>query len=482
MLAVASHARIGVLVGDREGDVLRLVYASAVAAELLGTTREAMVGRDAKDFIETAVHSEALRISSAAREGQRVQMPFELTARRTDNTAFAIDLALTTVALEGRTLSVILFWSVESRRAAQDQARAIDALYRSVIEGAPDGVVVSRDRVVVWANPSAARMLGFAAPEALLGRKVNEMLLPADAAEMNVRVQGMLERAERYPVRSYRAVRPDGQTVVAEITSIPFQWDGAPAILAFARDVTARASEQARMAQTDRLAALGTLAAGVAHKINNPMAAVIFGIEGVERMLRRPALDEKTREDVLRLLQDLRRGADRVTRIVKDLRTFSRGGDETIEATDLRPVVESAERLAGHAVRERAQLHLELGEPPRVRGNAVRLEQVLVNLLINAAQAMPEGRAPAANHVYVRTRVEGAHVVLEVVDNGVGIPPEVLPRIFEPFFTTKPVGVGTGLGLPICHGIVQQLGGELSAESSPGHGATLRVRLLRADA
>jgi C4-dicarboxylate-specific signal transduction histidine kinase len=176
----------------------------------------------------------------------------------------------------------------------------------------------------------------------------------------------------------------------------------------------------------------------------------------------------------------LKRGAERVTRIVKDLRMFSRGGDDSVGPVDLRQVVEAADRIAGYSVRSRASLFIDLGTPPLVRGNAPRLEQVVVNLLVNAAQAMPEGRDVMSNRVTVEVRADGQHVVLQVSDNGQGISSEALPHIFEPFFTTKPAEIGTGLGLSICHGIVRQLGGELTVASTGEDGTTLAVRLLRA--
>jgi two-component system, NtrC family, sensor kinase len=342
-------------------------------------------------------------------------------------------------------------------------------------------MVVSRQGKVLWANTAAAKILGLADPGLLVGLQLESILSPGQAEVMRQRIADVQTQGARLDPREYRARRPDGREVVAEVRSMPSSWEGSPAVLAIARDVTERAQLHARLAQTDRLAALGTLAAGVAHEINNPMAAVIFGIEAVERMLKRPTLDEKARADLLGLLAELRRGADRVTRIVQDLRVFSRGGDETVGPVDLRQVVDAADRIAGHAVRARASLTIELGAVLPARGNVPRLEQVVVNLLINAAQAMPEHRAAAENRVTVSGRVDGDHVVLEVIDNGQGISAEALPHVFEPFFTTKPVDVGTGLGLSICHGIVRQLGGELTvAQTGPG-GTTLAVRLARAD-
>jgi CheY-like chemotaxis protein/two-component sensor histidine kinase len=158
---------------------------------------------------------------------------------------------------------------------------------------------------------------------------------------------------------------------------------------------------------------------------------------------------------------------------------FSRGAeDEDRQAVDVRSALESSISMANNEIRHRALLVRELGEVPPVEANEARLGQVFLNLLLNAAQAIPDG-ASESNRVVVRTREEGAMVVVEVADTGVGIAPEQMQRLCEPFFTTKPLGMGTGLGLSVCHGIVKNLGGALEFESAPGKGTTVRVRLPR---
>ena len=162
------------------------------------------------------------------------------------------------------------------------------------------------------------------------------------------------------------------------------------------------------------------------------------------------------------LLREARGGVERVAMIVRELRSFSRADGETRRHVDLMEVVQSAIRIAAHEIRHRARVSTSF-EPVRpVWANDARLEQVVLNLLLNAAQAMSETRTEN-NEIRVSVRSDGeGRAVLEVADNGEGIPAEVLPRIFDPFFTTKPHGVGTGLGLSICHGIVAALGGQVT--------------------
>jgi len=218
---------------------------------------------------------------------------------------------------------------------------------------------------------------------------------------------------------------------------------------------------------------------GVAHEISNPMTTVVIGLQAVQRVVDRllPSLAPvpKERAELSCLVRDLEVSAMRVVEIVRDLRRFSHAGDEERKPVSLPDVLSVAERLVAHALDGRAQLSCEHVPTPKVMGVAARLEQVAVNLMLNAAQAIPQGREGL---VKVRTFVTcQGRPGFEVEDNGSGIAPEHLPHIFEPFFTTKPVGVGTGLGLAISHTIVSDLSGELTVESTLGAGSTFRVLL-----
>jgi CheY-like chemotaxis protein len=247
------------------------------------------------------------------------------------------------------------------------------------------------------------------------------------------------------------------------------------------RDVTERQLLQDRLVQADRLAALGTMAAGVAHEINNPLAYVMLNLDWIARKFSEGSRDPANMEALAEMLHEARRGAERVATIVHELRSFSRAEGETRRKVDLAAVVQATIKLAAHEIRPRARVVTSF-EPTRpVWANEGRLEQVVLNLLLNAAHALPDARIEA-NELFVGVRADGDHrVVLEVADNGVGIAPEVLSRIFDPFFTTKAPAGGTGLGLSICHGIVSSMGGQITVHSVPGEGTTFRVVLPAMD-
>jgi signal transduction histidine kinase len=239
-----------------------------------------------------------------------------------------------------------------------------------------------------------------------------------------------------------------------------------------------------RLQMADRLASIGTMAAGVAHEINNPLSYVLANVGYLADELGAPGSVEPRRDDLLRAAQDASEGAARVRGIVQGLRAFARAPQGDQRPVDLAREIASAVAMCRHDVELHARLETRIPVSlPRVPARENELGQLFVNLLVNAVQALPPGRARGENRVRISAQAApDGRVVVEVEDNGVGIPPEVMPRIFDPFFTTKPVGQGTGLGLSICHGIARRSGGTIEVESAPGQGARFRVVLPAADA
>ncbi len=266
----------------------------------------------------------------------------------------------------------------------------------------------------------------------------------------------------------------DGGQILAEIWRSPFVWTGEPADLVIARDVTEARQLALRAATNERLAAIGTLAAGVAHEINNPLTYVAANLQHVQALLRGAGGLADAQESLAEAVD----GARRIATIVKGLTTVARASDDRIEAVDLAAVVNSALMIAAAGLRPRARTEIQgLAGLPSVRGDATRLGQVVLNLVTNAAQSFPEDNFEA-NLVTITGAREGADMVrIEVADNGGGIPRAILPKIFNPFFTTKPVGEGTGLGLSVCHGIVRAFGGDITVKSEVGVGTTVTVTL-----
>jgi two-component system cell cycle sensor histidine kinase/response regulator CckA len=243
-------------------------------------------------------------------------------------------------------------------------------------------------------------------------------------------------------------------------------------------------SERKRLAakavELERIRALGLLVAGVAHEINNPLTYVLGNLElASSRQRQLLSSSDNSLQLGAKLFENIesaRDGAERIAFIVRLLSTFVRGsGDETQEIDVLR-ALDAAARLAMQHIRTRARLKLELATLPPVHANEARLAQVFLNLLINAAQAIPEG-APDKNEIRVRASHDDDRVVIVIKDTGCGIAPELTSRIFEPFYTTKPADQGTGLGLSISRDVIVSFGGAISVESELGQGASFRIEL-----
>ncbi len=243
-----------------------------------------------------------------------------------------------------------------------------------------------------------------------------------------------------------------------------------------------RHAAEAQLVLADRLSSLGRLAAGVAHEINNPLTYTALNLELAQRAARESELPEAALATISHALAEAYDGANRVRGIVRALAAFGRGDEEAVGALDVHRALDAAIRIAENKIRYRARLVTRYDATSLIRGSELRLGQVFVNLLVNAADAIPEGNVDQ-HEIRIRTKnAPSDRVVVEISDTGAGIAPEVRARIFDPFFTTKPVGVGTGLGLAISHGIVTALGGEISVDSTPGRGTTFRITLLAAPA
>jgi signal transduction histidine kinase len=242
---------------------------------------------------------------------------------------------------------------------------------------------------------------------------------------------------------------------------------------------------EARHRHQARMISIGTMAAGMAHEINNPLSYVMVNLDFASKSLTSvvedlatvplptPAVEQL--RSAVGSLDDAGIGAARIGKIVADLTRFARAEETARSAIDVRESLETAIRLSSHQIKHHAVIVRELGATPPVEATAQRLQQVFINLLVNAAQAMPEGRRQA-NRIRVVTRTDDeGRAVVEIEDTGAGITAEDQARIFDPFFTTKPVGLGAGLGLSICHRIISDFGGSIVVESTVGRGTLFRI-------
>ena len=379
-------------------------------------------------------------------------------------------------------ISPVLGLAIERRRA-EESRRISEERYRVLVETSPNGVALAAtDTSILKANRQLTALLGFRDAAELEGRKLFDFVAELDRERAEVERQRLV-RGGALPEVLLRFRHGDA-AFDGEVSGTLTKGERlASSVVLVIRDVTERQKLQARLAQSDRMASVGMLAAGVAHEINNPLAYVLANLESLAAEL--PVVEarlppgEVPVELLLRAREALD-GALRIREIVRDLKVFSRVGDERLGPVSINEVIEGVLRMTQNEVKYRAALVTDFGRLPPVRANEGRLAQVFLNLVLNAAQALREGDAER-NSIRVRTWAEPGFVFVEVSDTGPGISEAVKSRIFEPFFTTKPAGVGAGLGLAISRGIVEEAGGRISVESRPGEGARFVVRLPAAE-
>jgi two-component system NtrC family sensor kinase len=355
-----------------------------------------------------------------------------------------------------------------------------------IVLGLTDGIVFEFDvdgrYLGIWTQ--SEHLLSVPREQAL-GRTLAEVHGPQVGAHFLERVQRTLETGQPTRFEYSLELAVGTRWFSAESMVVPNR----PTVAFLVKDVSQHKAIEQRLIQADRLAALGTLAAGVAHEVNNPLSYISSNLrfiqeslETVRRMLGGGGgpMDlgflERLLAECAEALAETREGATRIRHVVGDLKTFASGQDSEGGQADVKRALEASLGLVMPELRHRARLNRHLEDVPLVAGSEARLGQVFLNLLINASQAIAEG-APDINQVDVHLREEGAWVVAEIQDTGHGIPRDLIKLIFDPFFSTKPVGIGTGLGLSISHGIVTAMGGEIVVESTVGRGTCFRVRL-----
>ncbi len=475
LLEAIETAGLGLTIVHLDGASLRRIYSNRIFCELTGYTADEL--RDVVPIAGLVPPGErerlfALHQAFLATGSYPPTIETAILDRR--GTVIPVDVSMASVPHAGGSATVSFVRDNRARLQVADALRESEARFRQLAEASPDSIVVIQRGQVVYANPSSARVLGFDTPEEFKARPLDQLLIdPEETRIMGERI-GRIMRGERLGPREYAGRRKDGGVAVMEISTTRINYDGAPAVLALGRDTGERRAWHAELLRNDRLASIGILAASVAHEINNPLTYMMLQLERLSALatveIGDPALGARINE----LVASAREGGGRVRTIVRDLLTVARH-DHDAAPVQVETALDTALKLAGPTLSERAEVVRRDTATPPVVANVGRLSQVFLNLLLNAADAF-DGAAPA-NRVTVDVDVDGAHVRVTIADNGRGIPAELVGQLFQPLFTTKPRGSGTGLGLSICKSIVTELGGTITASSAPGTGTRMEVRL-----
>jgi two-component system, cell cycle sensor histidine kinase and response regulator CckA len=386
-------------------------------------------------------------------------------------------------AYELRSAVEIALFKHEMDKQLRDRERWLATTMRSIGDA-----IISTDTAgrINYMNPVAEALTGWKAEQAH-GHMSEEVLRlvrnDRGRTPMANPLQVVLDEGRPVNVDGVLVRAPGNDRFISDNTS-PIVGDGGSllgAVMVF-RDVGEQRRLQRQLEQADRLASVGTMAAGVAHEVNNPLTYILtnisFVLEEIRRRIGQPGTPDSRvwMKELEGALADAEEGTKRIGKIVTDLKTFTRPLAETQETANLNEVLDWSLRVAGHELMSRGRIVRRFGEVPPVDGSAARLGQVFVNLIINAIHSLDPARRDT-NEIVLTTRTDAeGRAVAEVRDTGCGMTEGVMDRAFDAFFTTK-AAVGTGLGLSVSHGIIESFGGKILFESEPGVGTVARVVL-----
>ncbi len=478
---LAETIEAAVIMIDPSGVV---TYASSFVEELFGFPLERFVGTHFTSLMTETERAIAMMLLEKMTCGERYPIATWLL-RRADGTAIWVESRVTIIRDANQTVTdyITVTRDMGERRLAQQMLARTRADYDALVRRAVYGVYRAEGNTrLLDANPAFVELLGYETREELMALNLGVDVY-ADASDH----EWLVRSAQKGELDDWVEVtwrRRDGELIDVRLSlRMVEDAEGGPAVYeGIAEDVTERHRRDERLRRSERMASLGHMLAGVVHELNNPLAA----ISGFSQLLLRG----KWPDDDRKALETIGREARRAERVVRDLLTFARQGNVTrSEVVDLHGVIRHIVDTQRYALDTRGvSVTLALTEEPvHVQGDTARLEQVLLNLVVNARQALEAMRgerailkAPLELRVATTLDHDGC-VVIRVTDNGAGISPSVLGRIWDPFFTTKEEGVGTGLGLSVVHSIVTEHGGVVDVQSELGRGTEFMVRLPTID-
>jgi len=517
-----------VIVHDHEG---RILDANPAALRRFGYTRDELLRLSTRD-VDAPGFAEGFeeRLEQQLEQGN---VRFEGRHITKDGRVIPVEMSTSKIRLENTDAILALSRDISDRKALEATRRQLadaelanartlasknrdlsrsEARYRMLTEGSHDAVVVAdvEGRITLF-NPAAERTFGYKSEE-MVGRHISNLMPEALRGAHQVGIERYV--ATRVPRVVGRTVeltglRKDGDSFPLELSLSAVESGGELQFIGSIRDQTERQRMRAMLVQSEKLASIGLLSAGVAHEINNPLAYVANNLAVLERDLKgvlslvacyeaaEPKLKEVdpaalaqveeisedldwpyVRSNLPRMLTRTREGVQRVANIVQNLRGLARTSPPKMEPALLVDLIAPAlEMIQGRIRRRGVEVVQDHKNPRRVPCVASQISQVVLNLLVNAVQAIESGHAEHGGRITVSSCPGSDYYALEIKDDGPGIDPDSLPRLFDPFFTTKPVGEGTGLGLSISHGIVTGHGGRIEVESNIGVGTTFRILL-----
>ena len=466
--ALFESSIVGAVVVDAE--TMEILMANQAALKMFGfTSPEAGINLFSFSPPEDIQKNFELLVKEVFEKNTRESTDLQALTR--DGRKLWVNVTGARITFKGRPAALLSFTDITKRKQVEEALRTSEEKYRTLFDNMVTGTVVldAETMKVLMANQAALRMFGFNSAEESL--KVNPLdFLSPDKKErvLQIAKQTLMEGSSR-EAHDVRALTKDGREIWISTLASKISHEGRLAWLVSFVDITEQKRQRERLMMTDRLVALGELAAGTAHELNNPLTSVI----GFSQLLLDKNIPDDIREDVKLIHEQAQRAAN----VTKNLLTFARKHTPIKQRCQINKLIEDTLKLRAYELKANnievvKQLAPDL---PEVMADAFQMQQVFFNIIINAEYFMIE--AHKRGTLTITTKKLDNTVLISFADDGPGIPPENLRCIFDPFFTTKEPGKGTGLGLSICHGTVTEHGGQIYAESEPGRGATFFIEL-----
>lgn len=487
--AVIELALDGVIVIDERDRILDF---NPAAERIFGIRRADALGQEmAKLIMPTQFrdqHAAGMQRYLASGQHEILGRRLEMTALRADGSEFPVELAVNATDVDGRPIFTGFLRDITERKIAEaalreseERAWASEQRYRHVVELIQEGIWIHVDGEIVYANSFALKMFGATSAGQLIGRPIMSIVHPDERARAAARTRAITDENGSVPLTEMKLLRLDGGIMTVSQHATRFIQDGKIHVLVAGRDVTAEREAEVQLRQAQKMESVGQLTGGVAHDFNNLLTIVIGGID--------LALDQ-VQGDAQSALEPALRAAERGAALVERLLAFSRRQTLIPEEVDFNRLAAELEDLLRRTLGEHIEIEMKLS--PQLwtaLADKGQVENALLNLTVNARDAMPEGGKLTIETANVQLDEDyavhnsevspGDYVMLAVTDTGMGMPAEVVSRAFEPFFTTKEVGKGTGLGLSMIYGFAKQSGGHVKIYSEVSHGTTARLYLPR---
>jgi len=456
----------GIVILDEKGKVYE---ANRRFAEMLGYTLEEVRELHMWDWDNQLPREQLLgMVASVGPEGDH----FETQHRRKDGTIFDVEISTNGAVYAGQKLIFCVCRDITERKLAQAALKESEEKYKTLVEATSDVIwEVDTEGRFSFISPKIMDILGYEVDEVVGKKRTLDLIAKREKRKWLKRFKELNAKREPFFGLEITHVHKNGRRVICETSGIPL-FDSAGEFKGFVgidKDITERRQMQEQLVITDRLASIGELAAGIAHELNNPLTGVI----GFSQLLMDREMPDDAREDLKAVYSE----AQRASQVVKNLLTFARKHAAAKEKVNINDVINKVLELRAYEqnlenIKVDARLDSEL---PKVMADYFQLQQVFLNIIINAEYFMKEAHNKGT--LTITTEKVGNKIKASFADDGSGIAKDDLGHLFDPFFTTKEVGRGTGLGLSICHGIIAEHGGRIYAESELGKGATFIVEL-----